>query len=178
MSDVLNVFYETTKVGELTRDSEHIYAFAYDATWLSAPERFPLSLAMPLQAEPFGNAVTLSFFENLLPEGGVKDILSKQHKINSPFGFLKAFGQDCAGVVIVTADPAAPNLEGGALPETKLDMALINQAIDERQSVAAVVSEHNPGYLSVAGAQDKFPANFRAGGVISTRTRRTHYPYR
>jgi serine/threonine-protein kinase HipA len=165
MTDVLNVFYETTKVGQLTRDREHIYSFAYDGAWLSSPERFPLSLAMPLQVEPFGNVATLSFFENLLPEGGVKDILSKQHKLNSPLGFLKTFGKDCAGAVIVTADSTSPTIEVGTLPETKLDMALINQAIDERQSVAAVVSEHNPGYLSVAGAQDKFPAKFRAGDL-------------
>lgn len=166
MSNVLHVFHEGVKVGKLTRDSEHIYAFKYDDAWLSHAERFPLSFAMPLQAEPFGNKVTLSFFENLLPEGEVKDSLSKHHELNSPFAFLQAFGQDCAGAVTLTTGPLPPCVAAAQLTQVKVDRAAIDRAIDDRQSVAAVVSGLNPGYLSVAGAQDKFPANYCEGDLF------------
>ncbi len=65
----LNVFFENKKIGELVRDKELIHSFRYDPNWLTSPDKFQLSLAMPLQAKPFGNRLTLSFFENLLPEG-------------------------------------------------------------------------------------------------------------
>lgn len=56
----LYVFYEDVLVGELIRDSELVYSFLYSADWLSHPERFPLSLAMPLEEGAFGNKLTLS----------------------------------------------------------------------------------------------------------------------
>ena len=39
----------------------------------------------------------------------------------------------------------------------------IYKAIEEKRSVAEVISEIEPGYLSIAGAQDKFPAIFKDG---------------
>ena len=47
--------------------------------------------------------------------------------------------------------------------EVKIKMGEIYQAINEKRSVAEVISHHNPGYLSIAGAQDKFSAIFKDG---------------
>lgn len=53
---------------------------------------------MPLSEQTFNNKVTLSFFENLLPEGDVLDTLERDHNVHGSFEFLERFGQDCAGM--------------------------------------------------------------------------------
>lgn len=162
MNEILYVFFEDIKVGELVRDRELIYSFKYSTDWLNSGKRFQLSLAMPFQEEAFGNKVTLSFFENLLPEGDVRATLEKNHDLESPFEFLKEFGKDCAGAVYLTEDESF-NIATSESSDFEIDLPKIYEAIEHKQSVAEVISEMDPGYLSLAGAQDKFPANYRNG---------------
>ena len=157
----LNVFYEDQIVGTLIRDSELIYSFSYSEEWLENAQAFQLSLAMPLQEEAFGNKVTLSFFENLLPEGEARDALEKSQELESTYDFLQKFGEDCAGAVILSEDDESPFNPDSNEAEVKIAMKEIFQAIDEKRSVAEVIASHDPGYLSIAGAQDKFTAIYR-----------------
>lgn len=156
----LNVFFEAQKVGELRRNEELIYSFSYDKRWLDHPERFALSLVMPLQEMEFGNKVTLSFFENLLPEGDVREAISRAHHIDGDFEFLKEFGKDCAGAIIISSEEVSPFTEHSN-EKKPINMENVYKAIDQNHSVADVVADMNPGYLSLAGAQDKFPAIFQ-----------------
>jgi serine/threonine-protein kinase HipA len=158
----LNVFYEEKKVGELKRDEELTFSFNYENSWLNDPKSFALSIALPLSPETFGNKKTLSFFENLLPEGEVREAIARAHNIESDFDFLKEFGEDCAGAVIVSADEVSP-FKGNAQGKKLIDMQKVYEAIDHNHSVADVISETDPGYLSLAGAQDKFPAILHNG---------------
>ncbi len=158
----LNIFFEEQKVGELIRDKELMHTFRYEPSWLKYPDRFQLSLALPLQEEPFGNKLTLSFFENLLPEGEVREILGRDYQMRSSFEFLKKFGKDCSGAIIVSASDTSP-FEVNKAGAIKIEIKEIYKAIDEKRSVAEVISEIEPGYLSLAGAQDKFPAIFKDG---------------
>jgi len=162
MNEKLNVFYEDIKVGELERGEELTLSFQYSDQWLSFTNRFQLSLAMPFQKESFGNKITLSFFENLLPEGEVRKTIANNHKIESPYEFLREFGRDCAGAILLTDKNVSPNLNRTGA-EVELQLEKIYKAIKDKQSVAEVISEENPGYLSIAGAQDKFPANYKNG---------------
>lgn len=157
MMSKLYVFYEDKKVGVLIKDDELIYSFKYDEHWLKNPNNFPLSFALPLTNEVFGNKSTLSFFENLLPEGNVLDALAGSEALQDPFDFLKQFGQDCAGAINLSSKENPPPLLS---PQEKVEINLreINQAIDKNHSVAKVIAGHDPGYLSLAGAQDKFAA--------------------
>ena len=155
----LNVFYEAIKVGEFRRDEQLVTSFQYSEEWLKEQSRFPLSLALPLQKDPFPNKTTLSFFENLIPEGDVRKVIGKDRHIESPYEFLKEFGQDCAGAIIVTSAPVSPYQKtGDELVPVPMDR--IYSAIDKHHSVAHEIAKLNPGYLSLAGAQDKFPAIF------------------
>ena len=90
----LNVFYEKSLVGTLFRDDDLVYSFNYSDSWLKDKNAFQLSLAMPLQKESFGNKITLSFFENLLPEGEAREAIEKSQDTKSAFDFLKKFGKD------------------------------------------------------------------------------------
>ena len=87
----LNVFYEALKVGEFRRDEQLVTSFQYSEEWLKDQSHFPLSLALPLKKEPFPNKTTLSFFENLLPEGEVRKVIGQDRHIESPYEFLKEF---------------------------------------------------------------------------------------
>lgn len=154
----LNIFYENKKVGTLYRDEELIYSFSYSDDWLEDKEAFQLSLAMPLGKVSFGNKATLSFFENLLPEGEARDALEKGHDFKGTYELLKNFGNDCAGAIIISPSESSPFQIGQEDNRTKIEMDEIFKAIEEKRSVAEVIANHDPGYLSIAGAQDKFVA--------------------
>ncbi len=159
----LNIFYEDKKVGTLYRDEELIYSFSYTASWLNEKEAFQLSLAMPLRKESFGNKTTLSFFENLLPEGEARDALEKGHDLEGTYGLLESFGNDCAGAVIISTDEESPFQVGEEDVKSKIEMDVIFKAIEEKRSVAEVIANLDPGYLSIAGAQDKFVTIYENG---------------
>lgn len=159
-SSMLYIFYENQLVGTLSRDEDLVYSFIYEDSWIASPQRFPLSLAMPLTQKRFGNRVTLSFFENLLPEGELREKLEKDHDIHGTFDFLKEFGQDSAGAIIITSDKKF-DYKFSESELVQVDIENIYSAIRKRKSVADVIAGMNPGYLSLAGAQDKFPAVFK-----------------
>lgn len=161
----LYVYYENQRVGAYTRDDNLVSSFSYDEWWLASKDRFPLSLAMPLVKEAFNNKITLSFFENLLPEGDVRDVLERDHKIHGSFEFLERFGQDCAGAVIVTADENF-SYHPNCSDMKKIDILEIYDAISQRKSIAELVSHKHQGYLSIAGAQDKFAAILKGGEIF------------
>ena len=165
MSHTLNVFYEDLKVGVFERDDNLVHSFTYDPSWLKSSKKFPLSLSMPLQEGAFSNKTTLSFFENLLPEGEVRKGLGTQHQIESPYEFLKEFGADCAGAITLTEKSTSP-FQNATPDLTEIPLEEIYKAIDNKQSVAELIAEKNPGYLSLAGAQDKFPAIFKEGKLF------------
>lgn len=159
----LNVFFEHIHVGTLSQSDDLTYSFTYSPNWLSFEKNFPLSLAMPLQEAAFGNRITLSFFENLLPEGDVLDAVARTHQLESPYEFLKEHGEDCAGAIIVSAQKESPYKPNKKFEKIKIDMGKVYEAIENHHSVAHVIAELDPGYLSLAGAQDKFPAIFEEG---------------
>lgn len=153
----LYVYYENQRVGLYCQDDNLVSSFSYDAEWIGHPDAFPLSLAMPLEVRTFGNKITLSFFENLLPEGEVRDALEKDHHIHGSFEFLAQFGQDCAGAVIISTDANFTyNLRQEA--PKQIEIKTIYEAINKKKSIAEVIAQMQPGYLSIAGAQDKFAA--------------------
>lgn len=159
----LNVFFQDILVGRLLQSEDLTYSFSYSQQWLGYKNKFSLSLAMPLQAEPFGNRITLSFFENLLPEGGVREAIARSRQTQGPYEFLKEYGEDCAGAVIISGkekSPYNPALESKNVP---INMERVYDAIENHHSVAHVIAELEPGYLSLAGAQDKFPAIYADG---------------
>jgi len=156
----LYVFFESKKVGVLKRNTDLVFSFQYTDEWLSFDKKFPLSLSLKLEKKIYGNKDTLAFFENLLPEGDAKNSIEKSQNIKGAFEFLAEYGLDCAGAVIIStnekfrAPPANAEL-------VQIDENKIYQALDEKKSVVEVIADEKPGYLSIAGAQDKFPAVYK-----------------
>lgn len=75
--------------------------FTYLPQWLQRSDATPVSLTLPLRAEPYVSDGLHPFFENLLPEGWLLEVSSKTLKIskNDPFAMLLASCADCVGNV-------------------------------------------------------------------------------
>lgn len=97
------------EVGTLA-EVEDGYEFRYSATALADPNARPISLTLPLRAEPYRSRTLPPFFENLLPEGWLLELSTQKLKIGKDdvFGLLLATCADCIGAVeIVPREPAA-----------------------------------------------------------------------
>jgi HipA-like protein len=83
--------------------------FSYTSAWLARRDAKPVSLTLPLRAEPYVTKGLHPFFENLLPEGWLLEVSSKTLKISKddPFGLLLATCADCVGDVEIGPAPAA-----------------------------------------------------------------------
>ncbi len=75
--------------------------FRYDPSWLTDRAPRPVSLTMPLRAEPYEAPGLLPLFANLLPEGWLLDVSLARLKVarDDAFGLLLATCRDCMGEV-------------------------------------------------------------------------------
>jgi serine/threonine-protein kinase HipA len=89
-------------VGEIV-ETDAGTRFTYDGAWLSQSGAMPVSLTLPLRAEPYDWPGLHPFFENLLPEGWLLGIATSKLKIapDDAFGLMLATCADCAGAVEV-----------------------------------------------------------------------------
>jgi len=83
--------------------------FIYDADWLARADAVPISLTLPLRAEPYDSRSLHPFFENLLPEGWLLEIATSRLKISKDdaLGLLLAVCADCIGAVEIVSDTDA-----------------------------------------------------------------------
>lgn len=102
MIDKANIFLSERKVGELIQRGTE-YTFQYDPDYLSTPHPQAISFSLPIQKEPFEFKTFPPFFDNLLPEGWLSDIVTAKFKIDrtDKFALLCALGQDGIGAVSV-----------------------------------------------------------------------------
>ena len=102
------ILYRDLVAGLLVED-ENGYTFTYDAAYLSSATAEPISLTLPLTAEPYKSNVMFPFFDGLVPEGWLLNITTKNWKLNANdrMGLLMACCKDCigaVGVVGITTD--------------------------------------------------------------------------
>lgn len=158
----LFVFHEDRLVGLLNEDAERQFVFTYDEGWLSE-EGFAISLSLPLQAEPFMGGPSQRFFSNLLPEGMVRQLLTRRLGISedNDFQLLAAIGGECAGALTVIKQKKLPKggrpFEYRELRREQLDHFL------SKKSALPEVDGQNGLRLSLAGAQDKLPVLYEDG---------------
>lgn len=94
------VAFQGTLAGELEEEERGSrYRFTY-ATGYGGP---PISLTMPLRAEPYEFLEFPPFFDGLLPEGTQLEALLRKRKLDrdDPFGQLVAVGADTVGAVTI-----------------------------------------------------------------------------
>ncbi len=112
-----------------------------------------LSLTLPVKEKLFEGTEARIFFENLLPEGEQRKIISRATKISSEnvFGLLKRFGGECAGAVVITSD--------SNLQSTDDNYELLNDndvlTLIEKLDTTSPAEDNDMYRLSLAGAQAK-----------------------
>ena len=96
------VYVRNTLAGVL-RETEEGYSFAYEEAYLQTPHAAPVSLTLPLRQEPYTSRTLFSFFDGLIPEGWLLDLVTHNWKLraNDRFGLLLVACKDCIGSVVI-----------------------------------------------------------------------------
>ena len=99
-----DIYVYSLFAGTLVENDEG-FLFEYDKEYLKNPSAEAVSLTMPLQEQPFRDTVLFSFFDGLIPEGWLLDIVERNWKINSRdrMSLLLVCCRDCIGSVSVIA---------------------------------------------------------------------------
>lgn len=94
MNRELEVRYEARRVGTLRTDDRGRCRFRYVDTWLAARDAFPVSVTLPLGVEEEASGRAHAFFANLLPEGAVRQAVSRRLGISesNDVELLRAIG--------------------------------------------------------------------------------------
>jgi len=151
---VLDVFVNDRLVGQL-READDIWSFEYATSWQQAPDAFSLApgLAKETTLHTDGSSMRRVqwYFDNLLPEELLRDVLAKEAKIDTSdaFALLQHFGAESAGSLVLLAPGAGP-AERGRKPLTR---AALQQRISNLPH--ASLSSDAPKRMSLAGAQHK-----------------------
>ena len=97
-----HVYVRNIFAGEL-RETDSGYSFAYSSEYLKLPSATPVSLTLPLTDTPYSSKTLFSFFDGLIPEGWLLNIVSRNWKIDisDRFGLLLVACKDAVGNVTV-----------------------------------------------------------------------------
>ena len=79
------------------------YEFAYDAEYMESPKALNVSLTMPMREEAYTSRTLFSFFDGLIPEGWLLNVVAHNWKIdrNDRFGILMVACHDPIGNVSI-----------------------------------------------------------------------------
>ncbi len=97
-----NVFIRDILAGTISEVDDG-YTFIYDSEYLSRSDATAVSRTMPLTADEYTSPTLFPFFDGLIPEGWLHDVVCKNWKIrsNDRFSLLLATGKDPIGNVSV-----------------------------------------------------------------------------
>ncbi|HEU4733772.1 MAG TPA: type II toxin-antitoxin system HipA family toxin [Kofleriaceae bacterium] len=150
----LRVLLGTVEVGDLRSERDGRTEFAFAADYLTAAWRPVLGQYFEDHLDEVHRSHTRlpPFFSNLLPEGGLRELISRRAGIHRDreAQLLAVLGEDLPGAVVIRRlDDTAGNQDETA----------------DRASVgAAAPGEDDALRFSLAGAQLKFSVLYRAGG--------------
>lgn len=79
------------------------YSFSYDEGYLNMENATAVSLTLPLSSNEYKSQVLFPFFDGLIPEGWLLDVVSRNWKIdmNDRFGLLLVACKDSIGNVSI-----------------------------------------------------------------------------
>ena len=97
-----DIYVHETKAGVL-EETETGYRFQYDPEYLSQKDAEPVSLTLPIRKDPYDSQVLFPFFDGLIPEGWLLDVVEETWKVNPKdrMGLLLVSCRDTIGHVSV-----------------------------------------------------------------------------
>ena len=145
--DRLDVYYGSELVGTI-HDTAPI-AFEYAPSWLERIEPMTVA-AIALQPGRQDSAPVQAVFENLLPEGELRDYLAERRKASTLFALLLEVAGDTAGAFVIVPGGQAPQP-----PRYEATTWVALAAILSKKSASAIDIHGGDARVSLAGAQDK-----------------------
>ena len=102
---VAHIFVRNIFAGLLSETDEG-YTFVYDTDYLSLPNAAAVSLTIPLREQAYASKNIFSFFDGLIPEGWLLNVVSHNWKIDrrDRFGLLLLACRDSIGNVSIRED--------------------------------------------------------------------------
>lgn len=87
----------------IIKETDEGYSFSYDLNYLKKDNAVGVSLTLPLSESEYKSTVLFPFFDGLIPEGWLLEIVSRNWKINrnDRFGLLLSVCRDCIGDVCI-----------------------------------------------------------------------------
>lgn len=94
------------KYAGILKQTETGYSFSYDKQYLSDPSSSCVSLTLPMREEEYTSTTLFPFFDGLIPEGWLLNVVTKNWKLDPKdrFGILLVACRDCIGNVSVVED--------------------------------------------------------------------------
>ena len=87
----------------IIEETEDGYSFSYTSEYLQRPDAVAASITLPLRDDAYEAMILFPFFDGLIPEGWLLDVVSHNWKINANdrFGLLLLACKDCIGDVCI-----------------------------------------------------------------------------
>lgn len=177
----LAVLMDGRLMGWVAQDKGNL-SFTYDDRWRMAEGAYPLSTAMPLVAEQYGDRQVSNFLWGLLPDNDlVLQRWARRFGVSprNPFALIAHVGEDCAGAAqFIPEDRLEAFLQETGdnavewLTETNIGERLRVLAND----ASAGRTARDTGQFSLAGAQPKTALHYSDGrwGIPHGRVPTTH----
>lgn len=88
------------------RETDEGYLFQYDSSYLVNDAAPAVSLTLPKREAPYLSKTIFAFFDGLIPEGWLLNLVSHNWKIDlrDRFGLLLVACRDCIGAVSIRED--------------------------------------------------------------------------
>jgi serine/threonine-protein kinase HipA len=153
-------------VGTL-HESDDLWSFEYDDAWVRAADGFDLSPSLPRSARRHADGGSDRpvqwYFDNLLPEEGLREVVSREADIrgDDAFALLEYLGAESAGSLVLLPPDKRNDEPGGlrALPDGMLSSRI-------RDLPRATLTRGAPKRMSAAGAQHKLLVVYRDGELF------------
>ena len=96
------VYVRNTFAGTL-KETDSGYSFIYDEEYIGGADSTAVSLTLPIQKEEYTSKTLFSFFDGLIPEGWLLNVVTDNWKIDRKdrFGLLPVACKDPIGNVSV-----------------------------------------------------------------------------
>jgi serine/threonine-protein kinase HipA len=98
--------YVRNNFAGVLKEKDFGYSFVYDNDYLESENPTAVSLTLPLQKEEYTSKIIFPFFDGLIPEGWLLDIVSHNWKVDSKdrFGLLLVACKDPIGNVRIEGE--------------------------------------------------------------------------
>lgn len=101
MNKILDVYLNEKLVGKFQQDLQGRFLFQYDEHYIADQNSYAISRSMPLSNEIYQDQIVRPFFNNILPEGNVRELIAKYLGVSpkNPYSLLRSIGGECAGAL-------------------------------------------------------------------------------